>query len=292
MQPSIAVKPLILSLVLSTSAFAAQAKALELQTYNPGATSLFPVSSELIVGDKEAVLIDAQFEKKDANALIDMIKKSGKTLTTIYISHGDPDFYFGLQTLAAAYPQAKIVATQPTVDHIKATQNAKLQYWGPLMKDQAPAKIITPEVLQGNEITLEGQKLVIEDLDSASPDRTYVWIPSLKAVVGGVLVSANQHIWTADTQTKASRENWIKALDRMQALHPQTVVPGHYLGTPPKGDAAIVFSHDYLKKFEQVLDTHKTSAGVIDAMQKAYPNLKDGESLNLSAKVNTGEMKW
>ena len=292
MQPSIAVKPLILSLVLSTSAFAAQAKALELQTYNPGATSLFPVSSELIVGDKEAVLIDAQFEKKDANALIDMIKKSGKTLTTIYISHGDPDFYFGLQTLAAAYPQAKIVATQPTVDHIKATQEAKLQYWGPLMKDQAPSKIITPEVLQGNEITLEGQKLVIEDLDSASPDRTYVWIPSLKAVVGGVLVSANQHIWTADTQTKASRENWIKALDRMQALHPQTVVPGHYLGTPPKGDAAIVFSRDYLKKFEQVLDTHKTSAGVIDAMQKAYPSLKDGESLNLSAKVNTGEMKW
>ncbi|MDU3158796.1 MAG: MBL fold metallo-hydrolase, partial [Hafnia alvei] len=31
---------------------------------------------------------------------------------------------------------------------------------------------------------------------------------------------------------------------------------------------------------------------VIDAMQKAYPSLKDGESLNLSAKVNTGEMKW
>lgn len=292
MQPSIAVKPLILSLVLTTSAFAAQAKTLELQTYNPGETSLFPVSSELVTGDKEAVLIDAQFEKKDANALIDMIKKSGKTLTTIYISHGDPDFYFGLQTLAAAYPQAKIVATQPTVDHIKATQNAKLQYWGPLMKDQAPTKIITPEVLQGNEITLEGQKLIIEDLNSASPDRTYVWIPSLKAVVGGVLVSANQHIWTADTQTKASRENWIKALDRMQALHPQTVVPGHYLGTPPKGDAAIVVSRDYLKKFEQVLASQKTSAGVIREMRKAYQNLKDEESLNLGAKVNTGEMKW
>ncbi|MGC6230783.1 MBL fold metallo-hydrolase [Hafnia paralvei] len=292
MQPTIAVKPLVLSLILAGASFATQAKPLEISVYNPGATSLFPVSSELITSDKEAVLIDAQFEKKDANALINMIKKSGKTLTTIYISHGDPDFYFGLDTLLAAYPQAKVVATQPTVAHIKATQQAKLQYWGPLMKDQAPAKVITPDVLSGNEIVLEGQKLIIQDLDSASPDRTYVWIPSLKAVVGGVLVSANQHIWTADTQTKASRENWIMALDRMQALHPETVVPGHYLGTAPKGDAAIVFSRDYLKKFEQVLSTNKNSQAVIHEMKKAYPTLKDAESLELSAKVNTGEMKW
>jgi hypothetical protein len=27
-------------------------------------------------------------------------------------------------------------------------------------------------------------------------------------------------------------------------------------------------------------------------MKKAYPTLKDAESLDLSAKVNTGEMKW
>jgi hypothetical protein len=31
---------------------------------------------------------------------------------------------------------------------------------------------------------------------------------------------------------------------------------------------------------------------VIEAMKAAYPKLADESSLELSAKVNTGEMKW
>ena len=37
---------------------------LTLDIYNPGDASVFPVSSEIIYGDKDAVLIDAQFQKK------------------------------------------------------------------------------------------------------------------------------------------------------------------------------------------------------------------------------------
>lgn len=48
-----------------------------LETYNSGNTSLFPVSSTLILGEKNAILIDAQFEK---NA-----KKTGRKLESIYI---------------------------------------------------------------------------------------------------------------------------------------------------------------------------------------------------------------
>ncbi|MGR6871542.1 hypothetical protein ACU6U9_04380 [Pseudomonas sp. HK3] len=48
-----------------------------------------------------------------------MIEASGKTLATIYISHGDPDFYFGLDVFNAAFPDARIVATAVTVEKIK-----------------------------------------------------------------------------------------------------------------------------------------------------------------------------
>lgn len=100
------------------------------------------------------------------------------------------------------------------------------------------------------------------------------------------------HLWTADTQTPASRQQWRNTLDQMIALHPQRVIPGHYLGTPPEGDSAVRFTKTYLQQFEQALKTHSDSAGVIKAMEAQWPGLAETSSLELSAKVNTGEMKW
>ncbi|MDF4405723.1 MBL fold metallo-hydrolase, partial [Vibrio parahaemolyticus] len=166
----------------------AQAKKLTLDVYNPGHNSVFPVSSEIISGPTEVVLIDAQFQNNDAQKLVDKIQKLNKKLTTIYISHSDPDFYFGLETLTKAFPEAKVVATAETVNAINATKDGKLAYWGGELKNEAPSHVIVPEVIKGNSFTVDGEKLEIKGLDGASPDRTYLWVPSLKAVVGGVLV--------------------------------------------------------------------------------------------------------
>ena len=78
----------------------------------------------------------------------------------------------------------------------------------------------------------------------------------------------------------------------MAAHKPERVIPGHYLGTPPAGTGAIDFTRTYLQQFEQALAKHKDSAGVIAAMKKQQPDLAEVSSLELSAKVNTGEMKW
>lgn len=91
---------------------------------------MFSVSSVLIEGRHDAILINAQFGASDARKLVELIRASGKQLTTIYISHGDPDYYFGLATLQDAFPQARIVATAQTVAHIQQTQAGKLAYWG------------------------------------------------------------------------------------------------------------------------------------------------------------------
>jgi len=203
-----------LAVLISASTAANAAQPLALEVYNPGLNSMFPVSSELITGKTDAVLIDAQFQHNDAQALVEKIRASGKKLTTIYISHSDPDYYFGLDVLQAAFPDAKIVATAPTVAAIKASMNGKLAYWGPILKANAPHSLVLPAVLDGNSITLEGHKLEVVGLDGPSPARTFVWIPSLKAVVGGVVVFGNMHLWIADTQTTAERRDWLATLDR------------------------------------------------------------------------------
>ncbi|WZU61389.1 MBL fold metallo-hydrolase [Providencia rettgeri] len=269
-----------------------QAETLTLDVYNPGNNSVFPVSSEIISGSSEVVLIDAQFQKNDAQQLVDKIKKLNKKLTTIYISHSDPDYYFGLDTLANAFPEAKVVATANTVEAIKATKDGKLAYWGGVLKDEAPAHIIVPEVIKGDSFTVDGERLEIKGLDSASPDRTYVWVPSLKAVVGGVIVSDNIHVWVADTQTEESRKNWQQTLKDIKALNPITVVPGHFTGASKLDTSTVSFTQKYLQDFENAAKTSKNSDELIQKIAVKYPQLDDKSSLELSAKVVKGEMQW
>lgn len=276
----------LLCILFTPAVFAAP---LTLDTYNPQEKGIFAVSSTLVSGPKEAVLFDAQFSVKDGEALVEKIRRSGKTLSKIVITSGDPDFYFGLQPLVKAFPNAKVVATQKVVDHIKETKDAKLAFWGPQMKDGAPTELIVPQVIASTTFMVDGEKIDIEQPDSYA---AYVWIPSAKAILGGTGVSWGIHVWIADTQSKASRQQWQETLTEMAARQPVRVIPGHYLGTPPAGSEAIDFTRTYLQQFEQALTAHKDSAAVIGTMKKQWPSLAEVSSLELSAKVNTGEMKW
>lgn len=274
--------------------FAVQASAapLTLDVYNPGEQAIFPVTSVLVSGERDAILVDAQFGRAQAAQVVDKIRASGKRLTTIYISHGDPDFYFGLDTLTAAFPEARVLASQPTVDHIKKTVEGKLAYWGPKMAADAPAETIVPGVLEGDSLMLEGQKLQVVGLEGKQPERTFVWIPSIKAVVGGVVVAQNIHVWMADTQTAQSHADWLATLQAIETLKPVTVVPGHYLGERAGDLTSVQFTADYIKAFDEETVRARDAAALVAAMKKRFPALGEVSSLELSAKVAKGEMKW
>ncbi|MBK5007586.1 MBL fold metallo-hydrolase [Pseudomonas sp. S32] len=281
---------LVACLALAGQALAAAP--LQVDVYNPGEQAIFPVSSVIVSGEHDAVLVDAQFGKAQAEQLVQRLRTSGKRLTAIYISHGDPDYYFGLDTLTRAFPQAKVLASAPTVAHIRQTMAAKLAYWGPQMGADKPAKLIVPQVLAGDRLMLEGQALEVRGLGGPQPDRSYVWIPSIKAVVGGVVVSENIHVWMADTQSAQSHQAWLATLAAIEALAPETVVPGHYLGTGSRSLAAVRFTAGYIRDFDAETAKAHDAAQLIDAMKQRYPGLADENSLALSAKVAKGEMTW
>ena len=279
--------------ITTFSAYATAADTLTMEVYNPGEKSVFPVSSEIISGKHEVALIDAQFQRNDAEALVKKIKATGKKLTTVYISHSDPDFYFGLDVIKAAFPEAKIIASPGTIEEINATKDGKVAYWGPILKDNAPKAVVVPQALQGDSFTVDGQKVEVKGLTGPTPERTYVWIPALKAVVGGVPVAGdNIHPWIADNQTVESRAHWQQTLEGIKALKPEVVVPGHFLPGADQTLKSVTFTQNYLTTLEAELPKAKDSAALVAAMKKHYPNLKDESSLELSAKVLKGEMKW
>ncbi|MCS4298060.1 Vmh family MBL fold metallo-hydrolase [Acinetobacter guillouiae] len=274
------------SVMLSASAFAAE---LSYKVYNPQAQGIFPVTSTLISGEKDAVLVDAQFSVNDAKNLVKIIQDSGKNLKYIVITAGDPDFYFGLEPLVQAFPDAKVIATPEVVKHIEATKEGKFAYWGPILKNGAPSQVIVPSASEDKTIVLEGEKIEIK---SPGKYASYLWVPSNRTILGGVGLSSGIHLWTADAQTEKERNEWRKTLKQMNRLNPRAVIPGHYIGDIPTGTQAIDFTYQYLVDVDQVLKDHKDSASVIAALKEKYPNLAEESSLELSSKVLTGEMEW
>ena len=265
---------------------------LKTEVYNPGTSAIFPVTSTLVTGAHDAVLVDAQFSTVDAQKLVALIKASGKRLTTIYVSHGDPDFYFGLVTLTSAFPEAKVLATPQTVAHITATSAGKLQFWGPKLGAGAPERIVLPQPLAGSRIDLEGSTLEIVGLDGPAPDRTFVWIPTTRTVLGGITVTAGEHVWMADTQTPASHAHWLATLDRIVALEPDTVIPGHFGSGAARDLDAVRFTADYIRAFDDAAAKAANAGELVAAMKQRYPGLGGVSSLELGAKVSKGEMAW
>lgn len=248
----------------------------------------------LITGEKEAILIDAGFTFPDGKALVEAIKATGKELTTIYISQSDPDYYFSLAPIKAAFPSAKVIAASATVEAIKGSVDKKLAVWGPQLKENGPqtlADVVMPEAFDGHTLTLEGNTIEIVNADDLA-NRRYLWVPSLNAIFGGVLVFSGVHVWTADTNSTEARAAWIKTLDDMVALKPIVVIPGHLNIDAAINVSAITYTKNFLLAFEEELAKTANSADLIAAMTKRYPEAGMGIALQIGAKVATGEMKW
>lgn len=248
----------------------------------------FGVTSTLIEGDKEVLLVNAQFSKSEALRIAADILDSGKTLKTIFVSYGDPDFYFGLDVFKQYFPNVQIIATPETVKHIQDTQALKVAYWGPKMGANAPSQIIVPQAYTAKILKFENENIEIKGKN----ELTYLWIPSAKAVVGGIPVSSGIHLWMADTPTTKDRNEVVQALESIKSLKPNVVVPAHMKASAAEGLNAVNFSIDYLKQYEKAAKVTKTSTDLIQMMQKEYPTLSESSSLELGAKVVKGEMQW
>lgn len=270
----------------------ALAKDLEFKVHRAGEDG-FNLASVLITGEKEAVLIDTHFKKSDAYRVVAQILESKKELKTIYVSHGDPDYYFGLTVLKEVFPKAEVYASEETVKHIKKTYMKKLDFWGPKLGVNGDNYIILPKVLKGDTLKLEDKEIKIMGLKSQSPDRTYVYVPSIKAIFGGVNIDANEHLWMADSPTLKDRNKWIKVLENMKKLEIKSVIPAH-VGKGAKNDISLIdFSLEYLKTYNKADKMTKNSKELIQIMQEKYPKLdKNSSTLSLGAQVSKGEIQW
>lgn len=129
-------------------------------------------------------------------------------------------------------------------------------------------------------------------LDGPTPERSFVWIPSIRTVAGGIPVIAGEYVWMADTQTPQSHVHWLATLAKIESLQPVRVIPGHFAGGAEQDLSAVRFTADYIQAYDEEAARAKNSSELIAAMKRRYPTLGGLSSLELSAKVSKGEVKW
>ena len=248
----------------------------------------------LLTGATEAVLIDGGFTLEDGRQLAAAVKATGKRLTTVYVSQSDPDYYFSLAPVRAAFPEARVIASEATVAAIRGNVQKKLDVWGPKLKENGPqslAEVVIPASSDERTLALDGEAIEIVDAQGLA-NRRYLWVPSLRAAFGGVLVFSGVHVWVADSSTPEERNAWIQNLDALAARKPSVVVPGHAADGAATDASAIAYTRDYLLAFEAERQATSDGAALIAAMKRRYPNAGMGIALEIGAKVATGEMKW
>jgi glyoxylase-like metal-dependent hydrolase (beta-lactamase superfamily II) len=234
-----------------------------------------PISSTLIYGARDAVVVDSFITVEQARAQADWIASTGKNLTTIYATHGHGDHFFGASVLLERFPKARFVAAPSAVEVMKEqTAPAFLEtFWESRFPGKLPKHLVVAEELGKNVIELEGESLIVVPLaftDTAGT--TCLHAPSLELIAAGDGAYNGVHPRLVESNQNQKRGEWLSALDKMGALEPRNVIAGHKnMKNDDNGARVIAQTRQYILDFEEVAGKTATAKELYDGMLARYP---------------------
>jgi glyoxylase-like metal-dependent hydrolase (beta-lactamase superfamily II) len=241
----------------------------------------------LIYGERDAILVDTFLSVQHSKELLDWVAESGKNLTSIYITHAHGDHFLGLKFLLDGFPNARAFATASVVAAMQNQIKPEFirSFWEPRFPGQVPSQLAVPEVLDGDALSLEGEELNVVELGHTDTQHTTaLHVPSIGLVVSGDAVYNNTHLYLAECDEKA-RVEWLRALDKIEALHSKAVVAGHGVLKPDSSPRHIDESRRYLHDFNANLASTSTSLDLYEKMLTLHPNRVNPGSLWATARA-------
>ncbi|WP_432700317.1 MBL fold metallo-hydrolase [Kluyvera cryocrescens] len=255
----------------------------------------FGVTSTIIYGDTDAILVDAQFTLANAHRLVADLMELKRDLKVIYLTHLHPDHYLGLEVIKSVYPNAEVFAYKKAADDINQAYDFKIDYWGNTILKSNGANIkFDVTRLEDEVIYLEGQPInILGILCGDCVDIAALWIPSTRTLVASDLVFSGCHVWVADMRSPEQVNQWLETLDKLEALEPAVVIPGHSsFPALTLSPSAIGFTRQYINDFFKQLPTAADADGLKTAMERIYPGLPVKICLEYSARILKEKYVW
>jgi glyoxylase-like metal-dependent hydrolase (beta-lactamase superfamily II) len=233
-----------------------------------------PTAATLVYGDRDAVLVDPLMTATEGEDLADWIAATGKNLTTIFVTHGHGDHFFGAAPVLDRFPDARMVATPAVVEGMKKQLSPSWLdgFWRARFPGQLPDRLFVAEPLLDRTFTLEGQDLVAVDLGHTDTDGSAaLHAPSIGLVVAGDGVYADIHLYLVESGA-GGIDAWLAALDVIEALRPTAVVAGHRSADSCDDPRYIDETRRYLRAFEAAVKGTTTALDLYNAVVEEYPD--------------------
>lgn len=246
-----------------------------------------PISSTLISGERDAVLVDTAITIDQNEKIAEWIVRSGKNLTAIYATHGHGDHFFGVNTIQKRFPKARFVATQGAIDVMRKQASAPVVegYWKPRFPGQIDSTLVIADELVGGVLELEGEQLVSVPLGQTDTENTTcLHIPSIGLAVCGDALYNDVHVHLGESGAEG-RQEWIAALDTIESLKPVAAIAGHKRPGAPDTPNNIEATRKYIRDFGRIDSYTKTVLELYNEMLAIYPERINPAVLWLSAQA-------
>jgi glyoxylase-like metal-dependent hydrolase (beta-lactamase superfamily II) len=242
-----------------------------------------PLSTTLIHGRSDAVLVDPPFTREQAYDVSDWVRASNKNLTHIFVTHGHGDHWFTAGMLADKF-DAQIVATAGTIEQMHRNVAMRDAVWDKLFPGEIPETVVTAVPPENNRIELEGKQLDVVEVGHTDTDATSVLhVPDLDLVVAGDTVYNGVHLYLAES-ANGGRDKWRSAIDIVEALKPRWIVAGHKnRDLDDTAARAISGTRDYLDSADELLSQHTTALAFFNAMLERFPDRLNPTALWMGA---------
>lgn len=230
-----------------------------------------PMTSTLVKGKRDAVLVDPSWTIDQTERLGDWIEASGKKLTTIYITHGHGDHWFGTAQLLERFPDVTVYATAGTIALMHAQVASRPEFWDKLFPGLIGETPVLAQPVPAEGFALEGHRLVPVDTGHTDTDDTTVLhVPDLGLVVAGDVVYNGVHQMLLEIGDHGLRD-WLRALDTVAALEPVSIVAGHKNKQLSDDPGALAETRRYLLDAQELLETKPKPREFFDEMISRHP---------------------